>query len=105
MVNVNTCSTDKSESKGVTIERCYMVNSEVKDTKDEALVTDNLVIKALGHFKLFKCGKTFFNNLDAMYDRACMENAKYKYWTEMYDTITNYNDWNHTPLSNTNIRE
>ena len=23
----------------------------------------------------------------------------------MYDTITNYNDWNHTPLYNVNIRE
>ena len=82
-----------------------MVNSEVKDTKDEALVTDNLVIKALGHFKLFKCGKTFFNNLDAPYECVCMENANNKHWTEMYDTITNYNDWNNTPLSNVKIRE
>ena len=34
-----------------------------------------------------------------------MKNTKEKYWSEMYDTITNYNDRNYTPLSNTNIRE
>ena len=34
-----------------------------------------------------------------------MENPKDKYWTKMYDTITNYNDQNHTPLSNEKIRE
>ena len=34
-----------------------------------------------------------------------MENTKDKYWTEMYDTITNYNCQNNTPLYNSNIRE
>ena len=34
-----------------------------------------------------------------------MSNANDKYWTEMYDNITNYNELNHTPLSNANIRE
>ena len=34
-----------------------------------------------------------------------MENVKDNYWTEIYDTITNYNERNHTPLSNANIRE
>ena len=34
-----------------------------------------------------------------------MENLKDKYWTEMYDTITNYNERNHAPLSNSSIRE
>ena len=34
-----------------------------------------------------------------------MKNTKEKYWSEMYDTITNYNEWNHTLLSNANIRE
>ena len=47
----------------------------------------------------------FFYNLNATYEHACMENPKDKYWTKMYDTITNYNDQNHTPLSNEKIRE
>ena len=80
--------------------------SEVKYTKDEEpSVMDILLIKAPGYFKLFECGKEFFNNLDAAYECACMENAKDKYWGEMYDTITNYKDWNHAPLSNEKIRE
>ena len=81
----------------------------LKDKNDEEpLVTNNYiieVIKAPGYFKLFNCGKTFFNNLDKMYECACMVNAKVKYWGEMYDTITNYNDHNYTPLSNVNIIE
>ena len=48
-----------------------MNKTKVKDTKyEEPLVTDNSkieVIKALGYFKLFECGKKFFNNLDAAY--------------------------------------
>ena len=34
-----------------------------------------------------------------------MENAKEKYWGEMYDTMTKYNDQHHTPLSKVNIIE
>ena len=41
----------------------------------------------------------------ATYKRACMENAKEKYWYEMYDNITNYNNRNHTLLYNVNIIE
>ena len=40
-----------------------------------------------------------------MYERACMANEKDKYWTKIYDNLTNYNDRNHTPLSNAKIRE
>ena len=80
--------------------------SKVKDTKDkEPSVMDIQLINALGHFKLFKCRQEFLNNLDANYEHACMENVKDKYCMEMYNTITNYNDRNHKPLSNANIRE
>ena len=62
--------------------------SKVKYAKDEEpLVTDNFNIKAPGYFKLFKYGKSFFNNLDAMYYRDFMAGAKGKYWVKMYDTI------------------
>ena len=82
-VNVNVCSTDKIEPKSVHKMDIIMNTNKVKDTKDEEpLVTDNSnieVIKAPGYFKLFECGKMFFNNLDLMYKHACMENAKEKY--------------------------
>ena len=79
--------------------------SELKDTMDKILVTDNSSIKAPGYFKLFKYGEELLNKLDATYERLFMVNAKYKYWMKNYDIITNYNDRNHTPLSNTKIRE
>ena len=66
---------------------------------------DNSNIKVLDYFKLFKCSKSVFNTLDATYERACRESSIENYMIEMYDTITNYNEMNHTPLSNTNIRE
>ena len=34
-----------------------------------------------------------------------MANEKEKDWSEIYDTITNYNEWNNTRLSNIRIRE
>ena len=83
--------------------------NEVKYKRDEEpLIMDNStieVIKAPGYFKLFDWGKKISNNLDMAYKRACMKNAKEKYWVGIHDTIINYNDLNHTPFSNTNIRE
>ena len=53
---------------------------KVKYTEDKPMVIYNSVLKALGYFKLFKCGEEFFNNMDAaMYRRACMETALEKY--------------------------
>ena len=51
--------------------------SEVKDTKDEEpTVTYIEVIKAPGYFKLFKCRKQLFKNLDTTYERAFMASVK-----------------------------
>ena len=90
------CSTDKSESKIVHVDKskseriyvlaCSMYEQESKsahkmdtsvntkkvtDTKyEETLVKDNYnieVIMAPGYFKLFDCGKMLFNNLDTKY--------------------------------------
>ena len=80
--------------------------SEVKDTMDEEpLVTGISLIKAAEYFKLFKCNEQFFNNLYLIYECSCMENVKGEYWMEMNDTILNYSEWNHTPLSNAKIKE
>ena len=80
--------------------------SKVKDTKyEEPSVSYILLIKTLGHFKLFQCGKEFFNNLETACEHACTKNSKDNDWAEIYDTTKNYNDRNHTPLSNSKIRE
>ena len=63
--------------------------SKVKDNNDEPLVKDILLIKAPGYFKLYECGKEFSNNLDVIYECACMACAKEKYWAEFHHIITN----------------
>ena len=79
---------------------------ELKDKKDEEpAVTDIEAIKSPGYFKLFACSKYLFNNLETMYKRVCTESAKEKYWSKFHQIITNYNDWNYTPLCNLEIRE
>ena len=56
--------------------------SEVKYKKyEEPFVTGIFLIKAPDYFKLFECGKEFFNNLDATYERAGIANVKDNYWT------------------------
>ena len=37
------------------------------------------------------------------YGRACMMDKKEKYYTELSNTITTFNDNNNMPLSNVNI--
>ena len=83
IVKVNACSTDKSKSKVWT--SMYILQARVKQksfikwgksvntrkvkcTKDEAPSdTSILLIKALGYFKLFECGKKFFDDMDTTY--------------------------------------
>ena len=43
-----------------------------KKKNEEPSVTDNSVINVPSYFKLFECGKNFFNNIDATYEQACM---------------------------------
>ena len=97
----------------------------MNETKDEEpSVTDNSVINAPSYFKLFECGKKLLNNIDATYEQACManlqvkwytENRRYKkswmiykkekYYTELSNTITIFDDNNDTPLSYVKIRK
>ena len=121
--HVNVCSTDERNSKSVhkinhNLYVSFMYNSksksvyelvisvnksEVKDKKDEEpAVTDIEVIKALGYYKLFECGKYLFNKLATTYKHACMASVKENYWSEFHHVITNYNGHNDTPLSNVN---
>ena len=74
------------------------------ETEDEEPpVTDNTVINEMSYFNLFKCGKNFLNKIDATREQACMETSKDKYYKEMCNTLTDYNDLNNTPLSSAKI--
>ena len=82
--------------------------NEVKDTIDEtqnkeSAVTDNPVINDPSYFNLFGCGEKLLNNLDATCGQACMVTSKDKYYMEMWNTLTDYNERNNTPLSSANI--
>ena len=45
------------------------------------------------------------NRIDVTYQRACMATPRDKYYTEMYETIVDYNDRNDAPFSNEDIRQ
>ena len=83
------CATEDRKSKRVIVYACYLDKSESKsvhksvntsevkyamnETKDgEPPVTDNSVINAPIHFKLFQCSKNFFNNIYSTYELACI---------------------------------
>ena len=94
------------------------------ETKDEECsVTDNLVINAPSYLN-YLIDENFLNNIDATYERscmatlqgkwnmellrygrACMLEKKEKYYTEISDTSTSFNDNNKSPLSNVKIQE
>ena len=79
-----------------------MKKNKEKDTIDEKyyeepLVTDNPGINEPIYFNLFECSKNFLKNLDVTCEQVCMSNPKYKYYTKMCDTLTDYNDRNNMP--------
>ena len=95
---------DESESKSAHEINISVNKSEVKDTKyEEPPVTYHSVINSPVYFKMFKCGKELFRKLYVTDECAYLSYLKDEYWTEMCDAITNYNERNHTPLSNANI--
>ena len=88
--------------------RPQSVNKE-KDAKNEAYheepsLTDNPVIKNPNYFNIFECGNVLLNKLNATCKRACMENSRYKYYTEFFRTITYFNKHNDVILLNDNIQ-
>ena len=74
------------------------------ETEDEVhSVTDKPVIKKPVYFNLFGCGKNLLNKLDAKCKRACIATSRGKYYTEIFNTLNDYNNRNNTQLSNANI--
>ena len=69
------------------------------------MVTDNPVVKEPRYLNLFECGENILNRIDATRKQACMVTSRYKYYKEMFNTLTDYNDRNNVPLSNKKIRE
>ena len=66
-------------------------------------MTDNLVTNRLRYFNLFKCGKNILNRLDATYKQACVSTSREIYYTEIYNTLPDYNERKNTPLWNEKI--
>ena len=114
------CSTDDSESESVIIDESSKKESESESVHkvihknkekyaideaehEEPLATDNPVINKPSYLKLFKCGKNILNRLDATCEQACMATSRVRYYTEMFNTITDYNDRSNTPLLNEKI--
>ena len=96
-------SESKSVHKSINTNK---VEYEIDETEnEEPSVTDNPVINEPSYFKLFKWGKNFLKNIDATCERACMATLKYNYYTEMCNSLTDYNNHNNTPLFNTKILE
>ena len=52
------------------------------------------------YFNLFKCGVNILNRIDVTYERVCMATSKYKYYTNMLETLVDYNDRQNFPLYN-----
>ena len=116
------CSTDKSRPEIVITNESSMEESEsesfhksinknkekysIDETSDkEPSVIDNPFINEPRYFNLFECGKNFLNNLDATCEQACMTTSEDKYYTEICNDLTDYNDHNNMPLSNANNQE
>ena len=72
---------------------------------EEPLGTDNTVVKEPRYFNIFECGKKILNRLDATCKQACMVTSRYKYYTEMFNNLTDYNDRNNAPISNQKIQK
>ena len=66
---------------------------------------DNLFINELSYFNLFECGKNILGMIDATCERVCMATSMESYYTEMFKTLTDYNERNNTPFYNKNIQE
>ena len=97
----------KIESKSIHISfNTIKVKDATNETKyEEPSVKYNSVANAFKCFKLFEHNKKFLNNIGATCEQVCMETSKDKYYTEMYNTLTDYNDRKNIPLSNAKIRE
>ena len=63
-ISANTSEVKYAKNESVNTSEAKFTKNETKDK--EPLVTDNSVINAPSHFKLFECGKNFLNKLYAM---------------------------------------
>ena len=57
------------------------------------------------YFNIFKCGQNILNRLDVSYEKACMVTPRYEYYTNLLETLVNYNDRKNGPLSNKKIQQ
>ena len=110
------CSTDEDESKGIIVVKCYTEEDESecvykninkqKDAKNEAEYEEYSVTNELpSYFNRFEWGRNLLNRIDVTYEQACMFAPKEKYYTNMLETLIDYNDHHNVPLSNEKLRQ
>ena len=63
---------------------------EIEDEDPSA--KNNPVINETSYFNPFECGKNLFSKIDAMYEQSCMKTLRDKYYTDIFNTITYYNE-------------
>ena len=83
-------------------------HTQRKDAKNESeheelTVTVDQFFRETIYFNMFECGKNLLNKLDAMFEQACMATPRDKYYTELFRTITYFNNHNNAPFSNEHI--
>ena len=105
IVDESSTEENKSENvkKSINIHREKYAIDKTHD--EEPSVTDNTVINELRFLKLFYGGKNLLNRLDTTCEQACMTNSRDRHCTENFETLTDYNYCNNTPLSYSKIRD
>ena len=57
------------------------------------------------YFNVSECGRKLLNRIDVSYELVCMATPRDEYYTNMLETLVNYNDLNNGPLSNREIQQ
>ena len=93
------CSAKENELFFTKEDESECTNEKQKDSKNEVAydVTNYLDVS-----NIFECGR---NNPDVTCERACMTNADNEYFTDVLDTLNEYQDSHGQRLSSKKLRE
>ena len=103
IIIIHKSSTEESESECIhkTVNKEKYANNEAEHK--ETPVMDDPVVKDPRYFNIFKRVRNILNKLKAKCKRAWMATPRDKYYTELFRTMTYFNNWRNAPFSNKNI--
>ena len=96
---LQSCFTEEEKSKGINFNDC-----STEEDKSECAIkkqTDakkEVTYDVLRYFNVFECGRKLLNRLD-------IDTPRDEYYTNLLETLVNYNDRNIDPLSNEKIQQ